>query len=520
MDQPRLLDVGERPSRPPRPGGPAAGPPGQSESRVPKNISAGGSPARSPSAGGDLGPAEVVGRAGPPLGVRLHLADEQPRVALGDLVGLRGADRQVDPGRDQQQVGRAAARRGRAGSAPRRGPGRRRPSRRRWSRPPTTSAAARRGRRSGRARRARCAPASTGSPASPPGRPAPRPAARRTAPGRGRSAPRTRRRAGRRRCGPGPAPLGDRVRREAGRQLLADHGVPPAEQRDRARSGSARSRVVCHLSSRARSAFGESRSRDLRSRRHRPGEQLVATTGHGRRLSQRALSQLPGRSVSRGQDALNRHTNRHRKRQTDAQHQHLPDPQGRGHRSLRRDHEAVRQDDARRRVPRQRLRLLPPQAGAQGDHVASRARSTNGTGSTRTSSPTRSSPAPASSAARWCLDFGYFKAHNDGLDLAKVREVPRWRESDVFTPLERDVLEYAEAMSRHAARPSPTRWWPTWSSELGDAGRRRADPDDRAGEHALALQLRRRAAEPGLLRRLRAAARGARSLALMSTAVT
>ena len=25
--------------------------------------------------------------------------------------------------------------------------------------------------------------------------------------------------------------------------------------------------------------------------------------------------------------------------------------------------------------------------------------------------------------------------------------MPRWRESDVFTPLERDVLEYAEAMS-------------------------------------------------------------------------
>ena len=47
----------------------------------------------------------------------------------------------------------------------------------------------------------------------------------------------------------------------------------------------------------------------------------------------------------------------------------------------------------------------------------------------------------------WCLDFGYFMAHNDGLDLAKVREVPRWRESDVFTPLEREVLDYAEAMS-------------------------------------------------------------------------
>ena len=45
----------------------------------------------------------------------------------------------------------------------------------------------------------------------------------------------------------------------------------------------------------------------------------------------------------------------------------------------------------------------------------------------------------------WCLDFGYFLAHQDGLDERKVREVPRWRESDVFTTLERDVMEYAEA---------------------------------------------------------------------------
>ncbi|MBB3083984.1 carboxymuconolactone decarboxylase family protein [Geodermatophilus sabuli] len=48
----------------------------------------------------------------------------------------------------------------------------------------------------------------------------------------------------------------------------------------------------------------------------------------------------------------------------------------------------------------------------------------------------------------FCLDLGYFQAHNKGLDEAKAREVPRWRESDVFTPLERDVLEYAEAMSQ------------------------------------------------------------------------
>jgi alkylhydroperoxidase family enzyme len=47
----------------------------------------------------------------------------------------------------------------------------------------------------------------------------------------------------------------------------------------------------------------------------------------------------------------------------------------------------------------------------------------------------------------WCLDFGYFQAHNEHLDLEKAREVPRWRESDVFAPLERDVMAYAEAMS-------------------------------------------------------------------------
>jgi AhpD family alkylhydroperoxidase len=47
----------------------------------------------------------------------------------------------------------------------------------------------------------------------------------------------------------------------------------------------------------------------------------------------------------------------------------------------------------------------------------------------------------------WCLDFGYFLAHQDGLDERKVREVPRWRESDAFTTLERDVMEYAEAMT-------------------------------------------------------------------------
>ena len=47
----------------------------------------------------------------------------------------------------------------------------------------------------------------------------------------------------------------------------------------------------------------------------------------------------------------------------------------------------------------------------------------------------------------WCLDVNYFLAQNHNLDLAKASQVPRWRESEVFTPLERDVLEYAEAMT-------------------------------------------------------------------------
>ena len=46
-----------------------------------------------------------------------------------------------------------------------------------------------------------------------------------------------------------------------------------------------------------------------------------------------------------------------------------------------------------------------------------------------------------------CLDFGYYEAANQGLDLRKASQVPRWRQSDVFTPLERDVMAYAEAVS-------------------------------------------------------------------------
>ena len=60
----------------------------------------------------------------------------------------------------------------------------------------------------------------------------------------------------------------------------------------------------------------------------------------------------------------------------------------------------------------------------------------------------------------FCLDFNYYMAHNRGLDEAKVREVPRWRSSTVFTSLERRVMEYAEAASQ-----TP----PAVTDELSDA---------------------------------------------------
>lgn len=47
----------------------------------------------------------------------------------------------------------------------------------------------------------------------------------------------------------------------------------------------------------------------------------------------------------------------------------------------------------------------------------------------------------------WCLDINYFLALAHDLDLTKASQVTQWRESLVFTPLERDVLEFAEAMT-------------------------------------------------------------------------
>ena len=47
----------------------------------------------------------------------------------------------------------------------------------------------------------------------------------------------------------------------------------------------------------------------------------------------------------------------------------------------------------------------------------------------------------------WCMDFGYWEFYNRDVDPTKIGDVPRWRESEVYSELERWVLEYAEAMT-------------------------------------------------------------------------
>jgi len=48
----------------------------------------------------------------------------------------------------------------------------------------------------------------------------------------------------------------------------------------------------------------------------------------------------------------------------------------------------------------------------------------------------------------WCLDFGSKLAQDGGVPAEDLRELARWRRSERFDPLDKLVLEYAEAMTR------------------------------------------------------------------------
>jgi AhpD family alkylhydroperoxidase len=47
----------------------------------------------------------------------------------------------------------------------------------------------------------------------------------------------------------------------------------------------------------------------------------------------------------------------------------------------------------------------------------------------------------------WCMDFGYYAARKGGADREKLEAIPEWRSSEVYSPLERKILGYAEAMT-------------------------------------------------------------------------
>jgi AhpD family alkylhydroperoxidase len=56
--------------------------------------------------------------------------------------------------------------------------------------------------------------------------------------------------------------------------------------------------------------------------------------------------------------------------------------------------------------------------------------------------------AAATIGCAWCVDFGYWEATvRHSVPVEKIRAAANWRDSDVFTALERLVLGYAEAMT-------------------------------------------------------------------------
>jgi alkylhydroperoxidase family enzyme len=56
--------------------------------------------------------------------------------------------------------------------------------------------------------------------------------------------------------------------------------------------------------------------------------------------------------------------------------------------------------------------------------------------------------AAAELGCSWCMDFGYWESWSGGMPAEKLRAVTDRTQTDVFSPLERSVMEYAVAMTR------------------------------------------------------------------------
>jgi alkylhydroperoxidase family enzyme len=59
--------------------------------------------------------------------------------------------------------------------------------------------------------------------------------------------------------------------------------------------------------------------------------------------------------------------------------------------------------------------------------------------------------AAAMVGCEWCMDFGSGLGIRHGVSERQLRELPRYRDSEAFSELERDVLDYATAMTRTPA---------------------------------------------------------------------
>jgi AhpD family alkylhydroperoxidase len=59
--------------------------------------------------------------------------------------------------------------------------------------------------------------------------------------------------------------------------------------------------------------------------------------------------------------------------------------------------------------------------------------------------------AAAMVGCEWCMDFGSDLSARQGVSEQQLRELPRYRDSDAFSEPERDVLDYATAMTRTPA---------------------------------------------------------------------
>lgn len=55
--------------------------------------------------------------------------------------------------------------------------------------------------------------------------------------------------------------------------------------------------------------------------------------------------------------------------------------------------------------------------------------------------------ASAQIGCSWCIDFGWYVARVHVMTKAKLANLGDWRSSTVYSPLKRQVLEYAQAMT-------------------------------------------------------------------------